>query len=161
MVGRGMAVNAEEIRAGSSFPSSQSWSRRTLLYLENREWLIILEKEPRFWCIFLVTILTKSLAGNPGDSNGWGGSTFRFNYSLNPFQQHYQEDNINLMPGLNNRNKRLESFVVPQMPVYPIYYEETIDPHTHLLFSWFTMALNLLFPAHEMIKDSRSILLSN
>ena len=41
MVGRGMAVNAEEILAGSSFPSSQRWSRRKLLYLENRDGLII------------------------------------------------------------------------------------------------------------------------
>lgn len=48
MVGRGMAVNAEEILAGSSFPSSQRRSRRKLLYLENRDWLIILEKEPHF-----------------------------------------------------------------------------------------------------------------
>lgn len=85
--------------------------------------------------IFLVTILKIALAVNAGNINKpWRGSTFKFNYSPNLFQHHYQEDNINLMPGLNNGNKCLESFVVAQIPVHPIHYVETIDPHTHLLF---------------------------
>lgn len=50
---------------------------------------------------------------------------------------------------------------MPQIPVYPIHYVETIDPHAHLLLSWLTMALNLLFPAHKMIKRCRFIQLSN
>ena len=60
-----------EILAGSSFPSSQRWSRRKLLYLENRDWLIILEKEPQF--LRLVTILTISLAESAGDINACHG----------------------------------------------------------------------------------------
>lgn len=85
----------------------------------------------------------------------------QFYYSLNLFQRHYKEDNINLIPGLNNFNKCLESFVVPHIPVCPIHYVKTIDPHTHLLFLWFTMALNPLFTAHKMIKCCRFIILSN
>lgn len=38
MVGRGMAVNGEEIVAGSSFPSSQTQSCY-ILYPENKDWL--------------------------------------------------------------------------------------------------------------------------
>lgn len=49
VVGRGgMAVNAEENIAGSSFPSSQRWSCRELLYPEKRGWLIIWRKRFSF-----------------------------------------------------------------------------------------------------------------
>lgn len=62
MVGRGMAVNAEEIVAGSSFPSSQRWragvegkkrKKEKLLYPETRDWLIILGEEGHFSASFL------------------------------------------------------------------------------------------------------------
>lgn len=71
-----MAVNAEEILAGSSFPSSQRWSRRKLLYLENRDWLIILEKEPKFLntYIFLLTVLRIAWAENAGNTDGCHGA---------------------------------------------------------------------------------------
>lgn len=113
--------------------------------------------------IFLATILKMSLAVNPGDINECHGEVLHLSLIIHQihFSTIIKRTIIILMPGLNNRNKCLESFVVPQIPVYPIYCVETIDPHTHLLYSRFTMALNLLFPAHEMIKFCRSIIVSN
>lgn len=64
-----MAVNAEESIAGSSFPSSQRWSRRKLLYPENKGLSHYFGGRASVFKLFHFIVLEVSLAVNAGNFN--------------------------------------------------------------------------------------------